>query len=263
MTRQHVSQSQPVTASWWTSQAKPDQWRRALRQYLLRNTLGRIDNRALIRDNAELRPHQATATESSGPYYIPGAPLRRDIREDRQGASLTLRIRVVDVHTDQPLVGSVSGELWHADANGHYSGYLSYLPERSPAIVTMALRRFRPTDGSRFLRGRQDADPDGVIEFLSIVPGWYTPRTLHIHFKVRHNDEELATTEFYLPEWLRQETLTVPPYDRRGPGMFVNANDAEIRLAKGAPGCWPQITGTPEGYQATITVNVDPRRPRR
>ena len=52
----------------------------------------------------------------------------------------------------------------------------------------------------------------------------------------------------------------MPPYDRRGPGTFVNTNDVEIRLAKGAPGCWPQITGPPEGYRATITVKVDPRR---
>jgi protocatechuate 3,4-dioxygenase beta subunit len=263
MTRQYVSQLLFVMASSRTSSARPAEWRRVLRQYLLRNTLGRIDNRALIRDNAELRPHQATATESNGPYYIPGTPVRRDIREDRQGAPLTLRVRVVDVHTDEPLAGSVSGEIWHSDANGHYSGYLAYLPERIPAFLTMALRRFRPTDGSRFLRGRQYADPDGVIEFLTIVPGWYTPRTLHIHFKIRHHGKDLATTEFYLPEWVRRETLTVPPYDRRGPGMFVNANDAEIRLAKGAPGCWPQITGTPEGYQATITVKVDPRRTRR
>jgi protocatechuate 3,4-dioxygenase beta subunit len=184
MTRQHVSQSQSVIATSQASSARPTEWRRVLRQYLLRNTFGRIDNRALIRDNAGLRPLQVTATEGNGPYYIPDPPVRRDIREGRDGAPLTLRVRVADVHTDQPLAGSVSGEIWHCDAHGHYSGYLSYLPERFPAIVTMALRRFRPTDGSRFLRGRQYADPDGVIEFLTIVPGWYTPRTLHIHFKV-------------------------------------------------------------------------------
>jgi len=148
-----------------TISTKPNDWRRVLRRHILRATFGRIDNRTLIRDNARLRPHEATATEGNGPYYIPDPPVRRDVREDRPGAPLTLRVRVVDVHTDQPLAGSVSGEIWHCDAHGQYSGYLSYRPERFPAIVTMALRRFRPTDGSRFLRGLQYADPDGVIEF--------------------------------------------------------------------------------------------------
>jgi len=81
-----------------TTSAKPNDRRRVLRRHILRATFGRIDNRTLIRDNAQLRPHQATATEGNGPYYIPDPPVRRDVREGREGVPLTLRVRVVDVH---------------------------------------------------------------------------------------------------------------------------------------------------------------------
>jgi hypothetical protein len=54
-----------------TTSAKPNDWRRVLRHHILRATFGRIDNRTLIRDNAQLRPHQATATEGNGSTTFP------------------------------------------------------------------------------------------------------------------------------------------------------------------------------------------------
>jgi protocatechuate 3,4-dioxygenase beta subunit len=228
-----------------------------LRRALLRASFARIDNRRRIRDNAALRPGQTTATSSDGPYYIAGAPQRRDIREDRSGVPLTLQVRVVDAHSGRPLPGEVIGEVWQADAGGNYSGYLSYGADRFPAILTMALRRFRPTDTSRFLRGRQRADADGAVEFVTIVPGWYTPRTLHIHFKATVDGRAVVTTEFYFPDRVREQVLAQAPYAARGYGMFVNANDAEIMVAKGSPGSWPELTGDPvNGYTATISVRV-------
>lgn len=37
-----------------TISTKPNDWRRVLRHHILRATSGRIDNRTLIRDNAQL-----------------------------------------------------------------------------------------------------------------------------------------------------------------------------------------------------------------
>jgi protocatechuate 3,4-dioxygenase beta subunit len=39
-------------------------------------------------------------------------------------------------------------------------------------------------DRQKFLRGYQVTDANGGAEFLTIYPGWYSGRTVHIHFKV-------------------------------------------------------------------------------
>jgi protocatechuate 3,4-dioxygenase beta subunit len=232
--------------------------RSTLRHAVMNATFARIDNSKRIRDHATLKPGQLTAASGDGPYYIPGTPLRRDVREDRTGIPLTLRVTVVDAATGLPLDGEVIGEIWHADAHGNYSGYLSYGAERFPALLTMAVRRFQPTDSTRFLRGRQQANPHGVIEFLTIVPGWYTPRTLHIHFKASHNGTALLTTEFYFPDHVHQALHSTPPYGDRPPSTFNNNNDVEIRMTNGSPGSWPHITRDHDGYTATINVQVRP-----
>lgn len=41
------------------------------------------------------------------------------------------------------------------------------------------------TDDYTWLRGVQQTDEDGMVEFDTIVPGWYSGRTAHIHVKVR------------------------------------------------------------------------------
>lgn len=40
------------------------------------------------------------------------------------------------------------------------------------------------TDDYTWLRGTQQTDEDGMVEFETIVPGWYAGRTAHIHLKV-------------------------------------------------------------------------------
>ena len=41
------------------------------------------------------------------------------------------------------------------------------------------------TDDYTWLRGVQQTDEDGIVEFETIVPGWYSGRTAHIHLKVQ------------------------------------------------------------------------------
>lgn len=36
-----------------------------------------------------------------------------------------------------------------------------------------------------FLRGYQVTDSNGAVEFTTIYPGWYSGRTVHIHYKIR------------------------------------------------------------------------------
>ena len=50
--------------------------------------------------------------------------------------------------------------------------------------------------GQNWLRGFQATDADGLVEFTTIWPGWYTGRAVHIHFKVRIYDGSNTTLEF-------------------------------------------------------------------
>jgi protocatechuate 3,4-dioxygenase beta subunit len=227
-----------------------------LRRRVLSALVGTIDNQRYFRqDTGE---HAVTAASSPGPYYVADPPTRSDVREDRDGFPLLLRVRTVDAGTLEPMPG-VSVEIWHCDAFGAYSGYQAYHPDRFPNMPLMALRRYRPTDAATFLRGRQIADGDGVVEFRTIVPGWYTPRTLHIHYRAFLDGVDLLTTEFYFPDEFSARVQSSPPYDRRGRSPFVNDNDVEIRLAKGSAGSWLDITETVEGAVGTITVKVERR----
>lgn len=168
--------------------------RDALRRAVLMAALGGIDNSSAVRRAATLLPDVPTATSGAGPYYVPGAPTRRDVREGRDGVPLLLRLRTVEVGTLAPLAGATV-EMWQCGADGVYSGYQRYAAEKFPALVSLALRRFRPSDSATFLRGTQTADANGLVEFLTVVPGWYTPRTVHVHVRVSSGGRALLTTE--------------------------------------------------------------------
>ena len=58
---------------------------------------------------------------TEGPYWIDNKLMRRDITEGRHGLPLMLHLTVVDASTCKPIKGA-DVELWHADADGVYSG---------------------------------------------------------------------------------------------------------------------------------------------
>jgi len=226
-----------------------------VRRRVLTTALGLIDNRADIRRAATPAADRPTANQGNGPYYVPGSPLRRDVREGRDGVPLLLRIRAVEVGTLVPLAGATV-EIWHCDAEGIYSGYQRYGADRFPALVSLALRRFRPSDAAMFLRGQQVTDDTGHVEFETIVPGWYTPRTLHIHVRVSAAGRALLGTELYFPDDLAAHVQALPPYAGRGPSPYRNATDIEIRMAKGSPGSWPTVRATEGGQRADVTLQI-------
>ncbi|MFE7439690.1 hypothetical protein ACFU7X_04400 [Streptomyces chartreusis] len=234
---------------------RPKTARDRVRRRVLTTLLGLIDNRASIQRAAAISKHEPTADSGPGPYYVSGTPRRRDIREDRNGVPLALHLHVAEVGTLAPVADAVV-EIWHCDAEGIYSGYQRYGADKFPAVVSLLLRRFRPTDDAMFLRGEQVTDEEGRVEFLTIVPGWYTPRTLHIHVRVNLGGKALLTTELYFSDEFSAQTQSLPPYAERGRSPFVNSNDIEIRLAKGSPGSWLTVWPAEDGYRADVTLQI-------
>ncbi|TGS57800.1 protocatechuate dioxygenase, partial [Mesorhizobium sp. M1D.F.Ca.ET.183.01.1.1] len=107
---------------------------------------------------------------TEGPFYFDPKLERSDITEGRSGIGLAVRLQVVDASC-RPLVGA-RVDIWHCDAQGHYSGY----PGQGDGQDV-------DTSGQTFLRGWQKTGEGGVVSFATIYPGWYRGRTVHIHFK--------------------------------------------------------------------------------
>lgn len=171
-----------------------------------------------------------TPEQVEGPFFI-ASPIRKDIREDRKGRELNLRIQVVRMPDCVPASGALV-EVWHCDAEGIYSGYpedLPHNPWKTLRLTGTGGRNVKPMNESRFLRGAQQTDGNGIVEFRTVFPGWYEPRAPHVHFKVLIDNRQLLTSQFYFdPELCNRIYLHETPYDRYGSSPYTPANDIAI-----------------------------------
>lgn len=226
-----------------------------------------------------------TSRQIDGPYYIGGAPDRRDLRSGRPGTDLALRVKVVDADSCAA-IPSVRTEIWSCDALGNYSGHPDVDPNVPPRFGGGAERggggrqggtegrrpgppagsrrpggmgRSRePTGPKRFLRGSQVANDRGEVEFLTIYPGWYAPRAVHVHLKVHLGGNELLTTQLYFPDDLTDEIHQLEAYAARYPTPYPNSKDrVKYWGLDGEPsGVYPTMTVDGETQVGTITIGV-------
>lgn len=143
-----------------------------------------------------------------GPYYVDEDLRRRDITDGRPGRPVRLGLMVVDAAC-APIEGAVV-DVWHADAAGAYSGFGAAGP------------------GTRFLRGAQVADANGIVELRTIYPGWYRGRTVHVHVKVHLEDRTALTTQLVFDDAVTDEVHAAAPYADRGPRDTRNDDDPVI-----------------------------------
>lgn len=129
-----------------------------------------------------------TATASpaltEGPYYKAGDFVRSDITEGQAGMPMTLTLTVVDTNC-QP-IPNARVDIWHANAQGQYSGVSD--PKEGCADCV----------DKTFLRGTQTTNAQGQVTFQTIFPGWYPGRTVHIHVKIWENDQQVLTTQLFV-----------------------------------------------------------------
>lgn len=126
-------------------------------------------------DNAD-RPTACTLipTETAGPFPLDLTDntyyFRQDIREDRTGVQLNLKLKIIGDSNCEPL-SNVRVNVWMCDKDGVYSGYDT--PQNAGGSAD-----------TKWLRGYQITDANGEVEFITIFPGWYQGRICHIHFQV-------------------------------------------------------------------------------
>jgi protocatechuate 3,4-dioxygenase beta subunit len=190
------------------------------------------------------------AEQDEGPYHREAQPARRDVVEDREGASLQLGIRLTD--HDAP-VRATAVEIWQCDALGRYSGFPP--PDDSVAVTKLTAPRTEYLPEQSFLRGRQPTDPGGMVEFRTIYPGWYPGRTVHIHLMVQAGDRVL-TSQLYFPDPLSDEVLATTPYSGR-PGRDTTNGTDTIFPTGGDPAVL-DVRPSGIGYQAAICLLLPP-----
>jgi protocatechuate 3,4-dioxygenase beta subunit len=173
---------------------------------------------------------------TEGPYYFDPALERMDITEGRPGLPLKLQMQVVD-QACAPLPGS-RVDVWHCDADGIYSGYNGY-------------------EGETFMRGTQFANADGMVEFVTVYPGWYRGRTTHIHFKVFLDETTVLTGQIFFPDEVSEQVYaSVEPYTARPNRDTFNDEDNIARQAGTAS--IATVDAVPDRYTAALIVGVDP-----
>jgi protocatechuate 3,4-dioxygenase beta subunit len=167
----------------------------------------------------------ATPAQTEGPYFVDERLQRSDIRVDpadgstKQGVPLTLRLSVSSISGGacRPLAGAIV-DIWHCDALGVYSDVTD------PGFSTV---------GKKFLRGYQVTGANGAAEFITIYPGWYEGRTVHIHFKVRTDPKSGPVREFtsqlYFDESITERVYERMPYAKNGRRRVKNEEDGIFR----------------------------------
>ncbi|SDO13035.1 Dioxygenase [Streptomyces sp. cf386] len=221
-----------------------------------------------------------TASESSGcmtlmssvtegPYYLDNALVRKDITEGKSGVPLTLRLTVVDATDGCTPVKGAAVEIWHCDAWGYYSGYTTANPGGSAPAES--------EDGSTandntYLRGYQIANANGVVKFETIFPGWYTPRTCHIHLKVHTGGQKEDGTyeggkvnytgQLFFADDIAEEIFTLEPYSKHS-GSYTTLDNDMVYDGGGASSGLLTLkavhkTEPAKGYKGFLTIGVDP-----
>lgn len=155
---------------------------------------------------------------------------------------LALTLQLVDKDSCVPLSGYTL-EIWHCDPSGNYSEY-SGQPGGYDGT------------GETYLRGLQITDDDGKVTFSSIYPGWYIPRTTHIHIKVYKDGSVIKTTQIGFPDTLNEEVNNSSGYG--GPSSFNNTNDQVfVDEGDGADDNLCAVSGgVDSGVTATYVVGV-------
>jgi protocatechuate 3,4-dioxygenase beta subunit len=158
-----------------------------------------------------------TCAATLGPCYA--ATLERmDISEGHDGLPVRLAFLVVD-ESCNPISGA-SVDIWHAAPEGLYSG------DDASDFCTSGDATAR---AARWFRGTQTTDAKGRADFNTCFPGWYSSRTIHIHFTIRIDGTEYVTSQLFFDDALDDDIVnTQPLYNARGSRDTTNQNDTVI-----------------------------------
>lgn len=178
---------------------------------------------------------------TEGPYFVDEMLNRSDIRADTSDGSisegsplvLTFNVTQIGVNGCVPLPNA-QVDIWHCDAYGVYSDVEN-------------------ATGQTFLRGYQVTDANGAAKFTTIYPGWYPGRAVHIHFKIRYEDQEF-TSQLFFDDVFTDQVYLEQPYAQRGERNPRNTGDSIYN--NGGSQLVLNVTPADLGYTATFDIGM-------
>jgi len=180
---------------------------------------------------------------TEGPYFVDEKLDRSDIRSDpgtgvvRPGTILNLNFLVSRVSGSActALVAAMV-DVWHCDALGVYSDVDS-------------------ARGQKFLRGFQNTDASGSAKFMTVYPGWYQGRAVHIHFKIRPTSSSEFTSQLFFDDALSTQVFAQAPYSQKGTqGITRNSSDGIFQQSGGK--LLLSVTKSGDVYSATFDIGL-------
>jgi protocatechuate 3,4-dioxygenase beta subunit len=194
----------------------------------------------------------ARPQQTEGPFFVDEALNRSDIRSDprsgevKVGVPLRVAFNVSQLSATAcaPLAGA-QVDVWHSDATGRYSDVARF------GSGTSLPRQ-------QFLRGYQITDAAGSAQFLTIFPGWYGGRAVHLHFKIRSAPATAPgyafTSQLYFADAVTERVFAVEPYASRGRRWMRNVDDGIFRDGGEALLLAPVPDGA--GYAASFDIGL-------
>ncbi|KAF5366782.1 hypothetical protein D9758_006473 [Tetrapyrgos nigripes] len=164
---------------------------------------------------------------TEGPYYVTGEYVRFDVRENQSGIDHYTEVQFIDVSTCEPVPG-IYVDFWHANATGVYAGVVINGNGAGENDATNI--------NSTFLRGIQETDSDGVVQFLSVFPGHYQGRAIHTHIVAHQAGTQFPNGTFasanvshigqlFWDQSLISTVSALEPYSSNTQNLTLNADD--------------------------------------
>lgn len=163
------------------------------------------------------------------------------------GVPLTLRFKVYDLTGDDVAVlAGAAVYAWHCDADGNYSMY------DGDAV------------NENYLRGVQESDKDGWVEFTTVVPGCYAGRWPHVHFEVYESlatatsaSNKLRTSQLAFPQDVCEQVYATSGYESSVTNLAGVSLDSDGIFSDGYSLQLATMTGSvDDGFRATLNVPV-------
>ena len=135
---------------------------------------------------------------------------------------------------------------WHCDREGRYSMYDSEISDEN------------------YLRGVQETDDQGFVEFTSIYPACYDGRWPHVHFEVYESlaeatsgGEKLRTSQLAFPKDVCEQVYAADGYEDSVSNLQRVSLASDNVFGDGYSLQLAKVTGSvDEGYVATLNVPV-------
>ena len=101
---------------------------------------------------------------------------------------------------------------------------------------------------------------DGAARFLTIYPGWYPGRAVHIHFTIRakaaDGEDYQFTSQFFFDDALSDQVYTLEPYAAKGQRNV--RNNADNISNGGGEQLLLNLSGDlSSGYTGAMSIGLD------